>query len=65
VRVGGVGRAVHRLNATLKPPLTPPREWRDGVGWLVEMQRDAADAVVAAIPADADDTEGEATEHLL
>jgi hypothetical protein len=29
------------------------------------MQREANDAVVAAIPADDDDMEGEATEHLL
>jgi bacterioferritin (cytochrome b1) len=33
--------------------------------WLAGMQREAIDAVVAAIPADADDAEGEATEHLL
>jgi len=39
--------------------------WRAIVKALVAMQREALDAVVAAIPADADDAEGEATEHLL
>jgi hypothetical protein len=32
---------------------------------LAAMQRESNDAVVAAIPADAGDAEGEATEHLL
>jgi bacterioferritin (cytochrome b1) len=32
---------------------------------LAALQRESNDAVVAAIPADADDAEGEATEHLL
>lgn len=39
--------------------------WRTIVKSLLAMQREALDAVVAAIPADADDAEGEATEHLL
>jgi len=43
------------LPKTLKPAL---RALRD-------MQRETLDALVAAIPADADDAEGEATEHLL
>jgi bacterioferritin (cytochrome b1) len=43
----------------------PPKAWRQAVIRLIEMQREALDAVVNAIPADADDAEGEATEHLL
>ncbi len=39
--------------------------WRATLKSLLTMQREALDAVVAAIPADADDAEGEATEHLL
>ena len=33
--------------------------------WLSACQREALDAYAEAIPADADDAEGEATEHLL
>lgn len=47
------------------PSVEQPKEWRDAVEGLIRMQREALDAVVAAIPADADDAEGEATEHLL
>ena len=43
----------------------PWKTWKAGVKSVVEMQREALDAVVAAIPADDDDAEGEATEHLL
>ena len=42
-----------------------PKKWRGAVEWLLEMQRESIDALVAAIPADADDAEGEASEHLL
>jgi len=45
--------------------LQAPKTWTAAVRWLVKMQRETLDAVVAAIPADADDVEGEATEHLL
>ncbi len=45
--------------------LDPPQEAGATLEWLVAMQREANDAVVEAIPADADDSEGEATEHLL
>lgn len=45
--------------------LEPPKGGAATLRWLAAMQKEAADAVVAAIPADADDTEGEATEHLL
>lgn len=43
----------------------PSDEWRATVKSLVAGQRETLDALVAAIPADADDAEGEATEHLL
>jgi len=46
-------------------PITAGRAWRTIVKSLVAMQRETLDAVVAAIPADADDAEGEASEHLL
>ena len=49
---------------TLKK-LQPPKKSKALLEWLIAMQREANDAVVAAIPADADDAEGEATEHLL
>ncbi len=45
--------------------LDPPAEAPATLERLVAMQREANDAVVKAIPADADDAEGEATEHLL
>ena len=45
--------------------LEPPQKTNAALEWLAAMQREANDAVVAAIPADADDAEGEATEHLL
>jgi hypothetical protein len=45
--------------------LAPPAKAQATLTWLADMQREANDAVVAAIPADADDAEGEATEHLL
>ena len=46
-------------------PVKAFKDWRASVRALVAMQREALDAVVDAIPADADDAEGEATEHLL
>jgi bacterioferritin (cytochrome b1) len=51
-------------SVTLKK-LAPPPKAQATLTWLAEMQREANDAVVNAIPADADDAEGEATEHLL
>lgn len=45
--------------------LEPPEGVAPTLRWLAAMQQEATDAIVAAIPADADDTEGEATEHLL
>ena len=46
---------------TLKAPTT----WKASLTWLADCQRQAMDTLVEAIPADADDAEGEATEHLL
>ncbi len=51
-------------SVTLKK-LDPPQKADGTLEWLAAMQREANDAVVEAIPADADDAEGEATEHLL
>jgi hypothetical protein len=51
-------------SVTLKK-LAPPAKAQATLAWLADMQREANDAVVNAIPADADDAEGEATEHLL
>jgi hypothetical protein len=45
--------------------LDPPQEAGATLEWLAAMHREALDAVVDAIPAGADDAEGEATEHLL
>ena len=45
--------------------LDPPSKAKATLEWLLTMQREGIDAVVHAIPADADDAEGEATEHLL
>jgi bacterioferritin (cytochrome b1) len=47
------------------PALDLPKTWKAGVRRLADVQREAIDAFVEAIPADADDAEGEATEHLL
>ncbi len=46
-------------------PLRPPGTWKASITWLADCQRQAVDALVEAIPAGADDAEGEATEHLL
>ena len=51
-------------SVTLKK-LAPPAKAQAMLTWLADMQCQANDAVVGAIPADADDAEGEATEHLL
>ena len=45
--------------------LDSPKSAAATLKWLAGMQREANDAIVDAIPADADDAEGEATEHLL
>lgn len=47
------------------PPVKLPPTWKGAVRRLSDYQGEAMDAFVAAIPADADDAEGEATEHLL
>jgi len=45
--------------------LEPPKPWRAAVKWLIKLQQESLEALVEAIPADADDPEGEASEHLL
>lgn len=45
--------------------LAPPMKFAPAVKGIVAMQRETLDAVVDAIPADMDDAEGEASEHLL
>lgn len=45
--------------------LRAPGKWRPSMTGLIEAQREALEAFVKAIPAKADDAEGEATEHLL
>lgn len=45
--------------------LEVPAAWKAALRWLAAIQREAIDAFVQAIPAGADDAEGEATEHLL
>lgn len=47
------------------PALGLPKTWKAAVRTLADAQREAIDAFVEAIPAGADDSEGEATEHLL
>jgi bacterioferritin (cytochrome b1) len=46
-------------------PLRAPGAWKASIRWLADCQRQTIDALVDAIPADADDAEGEATEHLI
>ena len=46
-------------------PVALPKTFAPAVRALLEMQRETLAALVDAIPADADDPEGEATEHLL
>ncbi|MDQ3690176.1 MAG: hypothetical protein M3406_09115 [Chloroflexota bacterium] len=60
-RVASLGGSVSMKISSIKATA----DWRASVESLVAMQREALEAVVAAIPADADDAEGEASEHLL
>jgi len=60
-RIGSLGASLALEIGSVKQS----KDWRASVKSLVAMQREALDAVVAAIPADADDAEGEASEHLL
>ncbi len=60
-RVASLGAMPKLAVATIEPA----DEWRAAVESLVAGQRETLDALVSAIPADADDAEGEATEHLL
>ena len=60
-RIGSLGAAP----AVQVEELTVPRTWAASVKRLLADGRATLDALVEAIPADADDAEGEATEHLL
>ncbi len=60
-RVGSLGGAPALAVDNLKLPET----WAAAVKRLLADGAEALQALVAAIPADADDPEGEATEHLL
>ena len=51
--------------ATQPEELALPKTWAASVKRLLADGRATLDALVDAIPADADDAEGEATEHLL
>lgn len=62
-RVASLGADPAGAVTSLKAP--EPMEWRATVEWLAKLQGELLDALVKAIPADADDAEGEATEHLL
>ena len=46
-------------------PLEASSDWRESLRAIVAYEYEALDALVEAIPAKADDAEGEATEHLL
>ena len=47
------------------PDTDLPKTWQAALKRLVEMQQETLESLVEAIPAGADDVEGEATEHLL
>ena len=64
-RLAGRIAALGGSPAVTSKKLEPPAKASVMLEWLAGMQREANDALVAAIPADADDAEGEATEHLL
>lgn len=69
--LGDVERLAARINSlggvptTDVAPLATAREWRASVKSIIEFEYQALEALVEAIPAKADDPEGEATEHLL
>lgn len=66
--LGRVAGRIAALGATPEvrvDPVAIPRTWKAATRALARMQRETLDLVVDAIPADADDAEGEATEHLL
>lgn len=69
--VGDVERLAARITSlggvptTEIAPLRTSSDWRESVQLLIDFEYEALDALVEAIPAKADDAEGEATEHLL
>lgn len=69
--VGDVERLAARITSlggaptTDVAPLRTSSDWRESLQALIDFEYEAIDALVEAIPAKADDAEGEATEHLL
>ena len=69
--VGDVERLAARITSlggtptTEVAPLQTAADWRESLKALIASEYEAIDALVQAIPAKADDAEGEATEHLL
>ncbi len=69
--VGDVERLAARITSlggiptTEVAPLETAADWRESLRSLIGFEYEALDALVRAIPAKADDAEGEATEHLL
>ena len=66
-----VGRVAGRISVLGGEPVTTvgsldaPKTTKAALKALAALQREGIDAFAAAIPAGADDSEGEATEHLL
>jgi bacterioferritin (cytochrome b1) len=66
--VAAIAARIVTLGGTPAPAVEAvalPKTWRAAAQRLIAWQREALDALVEAIPADDDDAEGEATEHLL
>lgn len=69
--VGDIERLAARITSlggtptTDVAPLDASADWREALQAIIGFEYDALEALVAAIPAKADDPEGEATEHLL
>ena len=69
--IGDIERLAARISslggapATRVAVLKPAADWKASLRALVAFEYEALEALVKAIPAKADDPEGEATEHLL
>ena len=69
--IGDVERLAARITSlggvptTEIAPLRISSDWCESLQTLIDFEYEALDALVEAIPAKADDAEGEATEHLL
>ena len=64
-RLAGRIASLGGVPATDVAPLTFSADWAEGLRSLIAQEYEAITALVEAIPAKADDAEGEATEHLL